>query len=395
MASVEKRARAGGYVWRAHYRDPNGKQRSKSFARKVDAEQFLTTVESSKLTGAYIDPTLSRLNMGEWTARWLAGQAHLKPSTRERYAGIVRAHIEPMWRDVRLADVSHADIQAWVADLTAVRSPATVRKIHRVLSMILMLAVKDGRIARNPADSINLPRAVRGEHLYLTHEQVERLATAVADPYSQGARTRHADRAAAKSFRLVVLFLAYTGVRWGEMAALRVGRINFLRRRASIVESVTLVRGVPTWGTPKGHDRREVPLPRFLLDELATHVAGKGPGELVFTGVRGGVLRSKVFQEAALTAAAELVGVPGLSPHKLRHTAASLAIASGANVKVVQQMLGHRSATMTLDLYGHLFADQLDEVADALDVARAASAQTAVAQRLPNTQKGGASAADK
>ena len=148
MASVEKRARAGGYVWRAHYRDPNGKQRSKSFARKVDAEQFLTTVESSKLTGAYIDPTLSRLNMGEWTTRWLAGQAHLKPSTRERYAGIVRAHIEPMWRDVRLADVSHADIQAWVADLTAVRSPATVRKIHRVLSMILMLAVKDGRIAR-------------------------------------------------------------------------------------------------------------------------------------------------------------------------------------------------------------------------------------------------------
>jgi integrase len=105
----------------------------------------------------------------------------------------------------------------------------------------------------------------------------------------------------------------------------------------------------------------------------------------VFTGVKGGVLRTKVFQEAALTAAAERIGVPGLSPHKLRHTATSLAIASGANVKVVQQMLGHRSATMTLDLYGHLFADQLDEVADALDVARGASTQTAVAQALPNT----------
>ncbi len=109
----------------------------------------------------------------------------------------------------------------------------------------------------------------------------------------------------------------------------------------------------------------------------------------------GRALRSKVSHEATLTAAAESIGVPGLSPHKLRHTAASLAIASGANVKVVQQMLGHRSATMTLDLYGHLFADQLDEVADALDVARAASAQTAVAQLLPNTQKGAASAADR
>jgi integrase len=171
------------------------------------------------------------------------------------------------------------------------------------------------------------------------------------------------------------------------MAALRVGRINFLRRRAAIVESVTLVRGSPTWGTPKGHDRREVPLPRFLVDELAAHVAGKGPDELVFTGVKGGVLRSKVFQEATLTVAAERIGAPGLSPHKLRHTAASLAIASGANVKVVQQMLGHRSATMTLDLYGHLFADQLDEVAEALDVARGASAEAAVAQALPKARK--------
>jgi integrase len=106
----------------------------------------------------------------------------------------------------------------------------------------------------------------------------------------------------------------------------------------------------------------------------------------VFTGIKGGVLRTKVFQEATLTAAANSIAVPGLSPHKLRHTA-SLAIASGANVKVVKQMLGHRSATMTLDLYGHLFADQLDEVADALDAARGASAQTAVAHALRETEE--------
>lgn len=383
MASIEKREREGGFVWRAHYRAPNGKQRNRTFARKVDAERFLTTIENSKLTGAYIDPSLSRLTVGEWAERWLAGQAQLKPSTRERYAGILRMHVEPTWGKVRLADVSHADIQAWIAGLTTLRSPATVRKIHRVLSMVLGLAVKDGRIARNPADGINLPRAVLPEHLYLTHEQVERLAAAVAEPYGEGSRAPYVDRAAARSYRLVVLFLAYTGVRWGEMAALRVRRINFLRRRASIVESVTLVKGVPTWGTPKGHDRREVPLPRFLVDELATHVAGKGPDDLVFTGVKGGPLRSKVFQEAALTAAAERIGVPGLSPHKLRHTAASLAIASGANVKVVQQMLGHKSATMTLDLYGHLFADQLDDVANALDLARDTSVRPAVARALP------------
>src|SRR5205823_3590330 len=111
-----------------------------------------------------------------------------------------------------------------------------------------------------------------------------------------------------------------TGVRWGEMAALRVKRINFLRRRATIAESVTIVCGRPVWGTPKGHERRDVPIPRFLVDLLREHVAQRSPEELVFTGVKGGVLRAKVFQEAVLTRAAREIGVPGLTPHKLRHT---------------------------------------------------------------------------
>ena len=120
---------------------------------------------------------------------------------------------------------------------------------------------------------------------------------------------------------------------------------------------------------PKGHERRSVPIPRFLVDDLARHVAGKVPEDLVFTGMKGGASRAQVFRHAAFNAAAEAVGVAGLHPHELRHTAALLAIAAGADVKVVQQMLGHKSATMTLDLYGHLFPDRLDEVADALDAA--------------------------
>lgn len=84
-------------------------------------------------------------------------------------------------------------------------------------------------------------------------------------------------------------------------------------------------------------------------------------------------MRAQVFQRAVLSAAAERLDLEGLHPHALRHTAASLAIASSAHVKVVQQMLGHKSATMTLDLYGHLFADQLDEVAERLDAAARAA----------------------
>jgi len=107
--------------------------------------------------------------------------------------------------------------------------------------------------------------------------------------------------------------------------------------------------------------------PRFLADELADHLAGKAPGDLVFTAPEGGVLRNTNFRPRFFDPAAEKVGLLGLTPHELRHTAASLAIAAGANVKAVQLMLGHASGAMTLDIYAGLFADDLDAVADRLD----------------------------
>ena len=94
----------------------------------------------------------------------------------------------------------------------------------------------------------------------------------------------------------MVLFLAYTGLRWGEMAALKVGRIHFLRRRVLVAESVTPVRGVMTFGDTKGHERREVALPRFLVELLAQHVAGRSTDEPLFVGPRGAIMRSQTFQ---------------------------------------------------------------------------------------------------
>ena len=220
-----------------------------------------------------------------------------------------------------------------------------------------------GRLVRNPASGVNLPRVVVGERRYLSHEQVHALATECG-PY-----------------RLIVLFLAYTGVRFGELAALRFGKLHLLRRRATISEAVTEVNGTLVWGTPKGHERRDVPIPRFLVDELAEKVAGKAHDELVFPGTRGSALRVRVVRRGGFDAAIERLSLAPMHPHELRHTAASLAIASGADVKVVQQMLGHKSATMTLDLYGHLFGDRLDEVADALDVAARAAGGSPVCPR--------------
>jgi integrase len=347
MSSIRKRPDG---VWRARYRDAEGREHAKHFSRKVDAQQWLDTVTTAVQTGTYVDPGLARITVGEWAQKWIAGQAHLKPSTAERYRGILTVHVLPRWGSVRLADVAHSDVQAWVSTLGLSSAPATVRKTFRVLSLVLALAVKDGRLARNPAAGVNLPRVTTAERRYLSHQQVQSLAELAGE------------------YRLVVLTLAYTGVRFGELAALRVRRLDLMRRRALVAESVTEVGGVQHWGTPKGHERREVPIPRFLVDDLAAHVAGRSADDLVFPGVRGGnALRVRVFRRAALDCAAAGLGLEGLHPHELRHTAASLAIASGANVKVVQQMLGHKSATMTLDLYGHLFGDQLDDVAERLD----------------------------
>jgi integrase len=176
--------------------------------------------------------------------------------------------------------------------------PATVRKGHRVLSLILAMAVKDGRLARNAAAGVSLPRVVREERQYLTHTEVERLAEACAAPPGEPvSKHRRLSERRHEDYRLIVLFLPYTGVRFGELAALRVGRLDFRRRRAVIAESVILVGSRQIFGTPKSHERRDVPIPPFLVEELERHVAGRGPDELVFPGTRsGGPLRAPVFR---------------------------------------------------------------------------------------------------
>ena len=164
-----------------------------------------------------------------------------------------------------------------------------------------------------------------------------------------------------------------------------------MRRRASIVETYVVVDGHVEASDPKNHERREVPVARFLVDELAAHVAGMAGDELVFGGEKAGLpMRSRTFQRAVFDEAAAMVGLDGLTPHALRHTAASLAIAAGADVKVVQQMLGHKSATMTLDLYGHLFPDRLDTVADAMDAARTIALEAAPKMGTGNSRQASA-----
>jgi integrase len=350
--SVERRP---NHKWRVRVYDASGKQVARHFDRKSDAERWEAAAKASIARGDWIDPARARITVGVWAAQWMAAQVQLKPTTRVRYEVALRRQILPTWRDSALSAVSYAEVAAWVQRLTASGlAPATVRYAHRVLSLVLDHATRDGRLSRNPASGVRLPRIVREEPVFLDHDQVDRLAEACG------------------RYALLVRFLAYTGLRWGEVSALRVSRLDLLRRRVTVAVAFTEVRGELIEGTPKNHQRRSVPIPRFLVDELAAHVAGKRPTDLVFIAPNGGPLRNTNFRPRVFQPAAESVGLAGVTPHDLRHTAASLAVAAGANVKAVQRMLGHASASMTLDVYAGLFGDDLDAVAHRLDEAFAA-----------------------
>lgn len=357
--------------WRVRYRDATGKEHAKHFKRKQDAQNYLDGITTSFQTGTYVDPARGKLTVGALADQWLAGKVNLAATTRACYESALEVHVRPRWGNVPVAKVEHGEIQAWLAGLAASgMSGAYVRKVHGVLSGILNLAVKDRRIPSNPSLGVDLVPLKEGKRRYLTAEQVERLADA-ACKLPEG-RPRRATDAAYAQYRLVVFVLAYCGLRWSELAALKVRNLDLLRRRLTIEQAVTEVNGGRlVWGSTKNHERRSVPVPKFLVADLSAHLEGKSADDLLFTAPDGGVLRNRNARRDWFNDAATTAGIPGLTPHELRHTAASLAISAGANVKVVQRMLGHASAALTLDRYADLFEDDLDDVADKLDARRA------------------------
>lgn len=354
--------------WRARYVDPNGVERSRAFATKTEAQKFLDgDVTTKVVTGTWVDPDRSGVLFEVVAEKWYTTKKLRKPKTVGGYRSLLDTLVLPRWKAIPLRDIEFEDIQEWVVTLSesgSVRfegrglSASRVTQAYQVLSQVLKFAVKAKRLPVNPAEDIELPTVTQSEKVYLTHVQVLRLGMA------------------AGRFRSLVLVLAYTGIRFGEATALRPVDIDLEARRIRVVRSATFVRGSGTVvSDTKNHTNRSVPVPGVLVKELARLLDGRGPGELVFPSHKGGYLESTEFRWVFYHAA-EAAELKGFVPHWLRHTAASLAIRAGANIKVVQKMLGHKTATMTLDLYGHLYEDDLDSVADGMDLgARTAADQ--------------------
>jgi len=373
MGSIHAYEAAGGKRYRVQYRTPEHALTGKrGFRTKRDAELFLASVEVAKARGEFMDARASQSTISTLGAEWLANQHHLKPSSLRPVEIAWRLHVQPKWGGRRVGEIRHSEVQNWVTAFTKgegkPRSATTVLRAYGVLAGILDTAVMDRRIPSNPARGVNLPRKLKGKHKYLSHAQVDLLADN------------------AKKHRTMVLFLAYTGLRWGEATALHVSDVDLARRRVDVHQNAVEVSGTIHVGTPKTGEARSVPFPPFLVPLLATMTANKVPSQLLF-GDGDSYLhqpdRRPGWYVSAISRSQAADGTfPRVTIHDLRHTAASLAISAGANVKAVQRMLGHSSAAMTLDTYADLFDDDLDAVAVALDAART-RAQSGVAGSHP------------
>ncbi len=356
LGSVRKRP-GNSDKWEARYRDAAGKSRSKSFRTKREAEAFLARTVADLQRGAWVDPRHGQVTFGAWAEQWAATR-HVSPTTAAVTESRLRVHVLPAIGSVPLGALTPMHVRSLIAGLTEKGlAPSSVRSIAQLVRMILGSAVEAELLARSPADGkLSLPREGADERVFLTPAEVDRLAEAVPDRY-----------------RALVLTAAYTGLRWGELAGLKVARLELLRRpaRLHVVESLLEVAGKFSYGPPKSAaGRRAVTLPQSLVDVLALHLATFGqPGrELVFTGAYGAPLsrnnfRNRVWLPAVKAAALD----PTPRFHDLRHTHVAFLIAQGMPVKAIQQRVGHASAAMTLNRYGHLLPEVDDTLRDGLD----------------------------
>lgn len=333
-----------GLRWRVIY-DDGGKRRSKSFRTQDQARAFLTSVDHKQRAGEYVPAENRKALIGDLLPAWEASKLRDKPSTRDRIGTDVRVSIAPKWAGHQVGKVERREVQAWVSDMHASGlSARTVDTRYGTFRTFMNWCVTEGHVPASPCQNIVLPRGRTREHLYLTPAEVLALLDKI-DPH----------------YRPLVEFLVTTGCRFGEACELRVKDLDLDRRRASIARNYT--HGQAT--TPKSHKRRSVPLTGPMVGTLAGIVEGAPRDRLVFTAKRGGRVDIANFRNAYWRDAVKTAGLPEeFQVKELRHTAASLAVSSGANVKAVQRMLGHASAALSLDIYADLFTDDLDAVAD-------------------------------
>lgn len=368
-----------GLRWRARYLDPEDRERSRSFATRVRAENFLTEVEHSKITGTYRDPDAGRITLRKYAKEtWLPAQG-FDTVTREAVESRLGNHVLPENKlGLRLLSELEARpslIQAWVTGLNL--APSTAAKVFSHLSSIMIAAQTDGLIERNPCRAgIKLPRGTRRKLVPWTPQQARRVRAGLPE-------------------RLMALVDAGKGLglRQSELFGLSVEETEFLPGRAVHVRQQVKVIGGRLWfAPPKGGKDRRVPMAGPTSLVLSAQVAQYAvpvtlpwhePGTkrhgkphtatLLFTAPDGHALHRNAFNEHVWKPARRAAGLGDGREngcHMLRHLYASNLIARNVDPRTIAAHMGHSDGgALVLRVYGHLMPDAEDRTRRALEEA--------------------------
>lgn len=343
-----------GKAWRAHLKY-RGHRDTRTFTRKQDAVRWLTEQRAEIDRGSWLDPVRARITVADLFVLWLDSR-DVQGSTRRNDRNVWSAYVQPRFGRMAVGDVTLPMVRTWVSGLRTKKgaaAPRTKRDALRVLRNLLAYAVEDGRIPKNVAAGIKVTgtKGTPGQALSM---QEFRAFVAALDEQE----------------RPVALVLGLAGLRWSELAALDErdvlrtgGRMFLLVQRRRVLDEHG--KRVTLSGTKRGAEvSRPVPVLPELVPLVEANLSGN-PLAPLFTSRQGARLDSRNWRrEAGWLAASAAIGRERLRPHDLRHTAATAWLRGTGDVKAVQALLGHSTATMTLDLYSHLLTDSLDRATD-------------------------------
>jgi integrase len=334
--------------WQARYWDAANSRigAPTTFATKGDAQRWLCAAETDMSRGAWHDPRLGELPFKEWADRWMGTkEPTLEPATADLYRYLLRKHIVPRFGPMPVGQITTVEVQAWLADRhrTTLRANS-VAKAYRVLRGALDGAVDAGLIFRNPCTIKGAGTEREQEMQIATPEQVAALAAAVGPRWEA-----------------LVFTAGYGGLRWGELAGLRRRDVDLDACTLSVTHKLGEVNGTLSDGPPKSKaGRRILGIPSFVARSLAMHIdlySLPGDDGLVFPSVEGTPMRRSNFRRRVWEPATAEVGMNEFRFHDLRHTAATLAAASGTRLKALMARIGHASAAAALR-YQHVIDGQ-------------------------------------
>jgi integrase len=364
------RYRAGG--WDLRYRERDGKERTERFKdgtpRRAprSALERKAEVETGLHRGTYVPREEREALFETYYQRWLGSR---QVSQTRVFTDAQRAakHLLPHWGKWEIGDIRPSDIDDWVADLSKKMGPHSVRHCYALLRGPLRRAAKD-RVIDNPCIDIVLPKLPDMRKTFddvLTAEEVDRLVAGFVDHE----QVRYATLRTNHRYQALVFMGAWLGPRWNEAIGLRVCDINPLRREVTFGRIVVNQNGSRTFEErfSKTEDSRTVPAPEAVMEVLTAHLARYRPDasreDLVFTNNRGGHILRGNFTRDALRPAVIRAGLAGrrVTWLTLRHTGASLMFDAGLTLFEVQQRLGHKSPTLTANIYTHLMRERFEE----------------------------------